>query len=154
MTLSTTALPKGTVQYALPPYCIYFLLCEGEVVYVGKTGRLGVRTEHHRDGTKNMPPKVFDEVQFLAVSKADAPSKERYWIRTLQPRYNINGKTVGAHRPREGEWVVLYTEVRPHLKAWLEAQAEANHRSAASELITLLETHLDPKHQPKKGKVK
>ena len=51
-------------------------------------------------------------------------------------------------RPRPGEWATLYAEIPPDLKAWLECQAKANMRSATAELITLLRSGLDPKHQP------
>lgn len=57
-------------------------------------------------------------------------------------------------RPREGEWAVIYAEVPPILKAWLDAQADANHRSITAELITLLEAALDVKHRPKKERGK
>ena len=50
-------------------------------------------------------------------------------------------------RKRPGDWAVIFAEVPPVLKAWLDAQAKANHRSATAELTHILESHLDPKHK-------
>ena len=46
-------------------------------------------------------------------------------------------------KPRPEGWETLYVEVRPALKKWLEAQADANRRTLTGELTLLLETHLD-----------
>jgi hypothetical protein len=51
-------------------------------------------------------------------------------------------------RKRNGEWAVIFAEVPPALKAWLDAQAVANHRSSTAELIVILEGNLDPCHRP------
>ena len=57
-------------------------------------------------------------------------------------------------KPRPEGWETLYVEVRPALKKWLEAQADANRRTLTGELTLLLETHLDQRYKPteRKGK--
>lgn len=56
------------------------------------------------------------------------------------------------NRNKKSESVVIFAEVSPELKAWLEAQAIANRRSLTSELKVVLENSLDPAHKPKTKK--
>jgi hypothetical protein len=51
-------------------------------------------------------------------------------------------------RKRPGKWSVIFAEVPPELKDWLDAQARASRRSTTAELMLLLETHLNPAHKP------
>lgn len=51
-------------------------------------------------------------------------------------------------KPRDESVEVLYLEVPARLKRWVEAQARANRRSTTAEAIRVLETSLDPAHQP------
>lgn len=42
-------------------------------------------------------------------------------------------------RTRPGEWAVIYAEVKPDVKAWIESEAQANNRSATAELLTIIQ---------------
>lgn len=69
------------------PCRVYFLVHEGEVVYVGQTSAAWpARIESHiYEGSKE-----FDEVWYLEVDAASLNTVEAHYIRELQPRYNVH----------------------------------------------------------------
>jgi hypothetical protein len=69
-----------------PPSCVYFLIRDGAVVYVGQTTDLHFRvTRHRRD-------KRFDRVFYLPVPSEDLNQIEMEFIRVFCPEYNLQGK--------------------------------------------------------------
>ena len=89
-------LPKEAVELLTKPSlpeasCVYFLMHQGQCVYVGQTTNLRVRiADHYREAAKE-----FDGIFFLSVPNDLRLSSEREWIAKLNPKYN---GTVG--RPR------------------------------------------------------
>lgn len=69
---------------------IYFLVRDGQVVYVGSSAHPSRRCYGH----ERCAGKEFDYVVFLAADEAERESVERHWIRTLCPAHNK------AHNPR------------------------------------------------------
>jgi hypothetical protein len=66
--------------------CIYFLVRDDVVVYVGQSVNLHVRVNAHpRD-------KRFDRVLYLPTPLEDLDRVERGFILALQPEYNLQGK--------------------------------------------------------------
>lgn len=61
--------------------CVYFLLDEGQVVYVGQTVRLWLRLPQHQ-------AKRFDEVKFITVDENQLDVAEQAFIAYYQPRLN------------------------------------------------------------------
>ena len=67
----------------LPP-CVYFLVCERKVVYVGKTTDLPGRISGHRRERE----KKFDCVFYLPVPEHELFDVESSFISILKPKYN------------------------------------------------------------------
>ena len=73
---------------------VYFLLREGEVVYVGKSRNVVCRVAQHIfENTKE-----FNEVFYVPLVKEELDRFEAEMIRALEPKYNYgkNGKLVAA----------------------------------------------------------
>lgn len=74
---------------------IYFLLMEGEVVYVGQTTKLMSRLyKHQRDG------KAFDAFSFIQCKKEELDELEATYIDAFLPVYN---RTTGAPIRKVGQ---------------------------------------------------
>lgn len=71
---------------AFPP-CVYFLVQDGKVVYVGQSIELPGRISAHRKDKK------FEKVLFLCVPKSELNRVERDFIKALKPEMN------GTHNP-------------------------------------------------------
>jgi len=69
---------------------IYFLCCDGKVVYVGQSQEVSRRIKNHCDN------KEFDWAFCMRVPKTDLDFVEGEFIRALKPKYNIgqNGALV------------------------------------------------------------
>jgi hypothetical protein len=72
---------KKYENQAFPP-CVYFLIREGRVVYVGQTTTLPARIQTH------MVDKLFDEVLYMVVPPENLLEVERSFISLLTPEYN------------------------------------------------------------------
>jgi hypothetical protein len=68
------------------PVCVYFLIRNSVVVYVGQTTDLYFRVSQHRRD------KQFDRVFYLPIPREDLSRIETGFIRVLQPEYNLQGK--------------------------------------------------------------
>lgn len=90
----------GLVHVNISGLCsgIYFL-CDGmEVVYVGQSVAVFNRVSSHMYLTEGKYDyKKFDHarVYYVPCPKDELTETERYWIRTLRPKYNR------AHKPAE-----------------------------------------------------
>jgi hypothetical protein len=63
---------------------IYFLIQDGEIVYVGKSIHIPLRLrDHKRNG------KIYSHVFFVECQKEDLDELERHYIQTFLPRLNI-----------------------------------------------------------------
>ena len=74
----------------IPP-CIYFLLKEGEVVYIGQSVHLPGRCQSHSKGDGGGPPKIFDEVRYVPMPNSTEQWRkdiERQLVYLFRPRYN------------------------------------------------------------------
>jgi hypothetical protein len=69
----------------LPP-CVYFLIAEETVLYVGQSRKLAARLAQHRDQGRQ-----WERALFLPVPESELLRVEREWIRTLRPPWNRAG---------------------------------------------------------------
>lgn len=67
---------------AAPGAVVYFLVCDGMVVYVGQSMSLIARLQQHR------PNKLFDHVFYLPVPSSQLNDMERKFIHLLKPPLN------------------------------------------------------------------
>lgn len=64
---------------------VYFLFCESEVVYVGKSTNIVKRVhQHYSDG------KVFDRFAYIEFEERFLDYEERKYIKMYSPKYNIS----------------------------------------------------------------
>lgn len=79
------------------PPCVYFLVQEQEIAYVGQSRNLPARLVQHR-----MEGKRWNRVLYLPVPADRLLEVERQWIRALQPPMNRAGRPSGltAHQNR------------------------------------------------------
>ena len=75
--------------HLLPP-CVYFLIKDDELVYIGQTTNLAGRIDGHRKGSKATPKKEFDRVLFIECDRQLLTEKEGYFIWKLNPCLNKN----------------------------------------------------------------
>jgi excinuclease UvrABC nuclease subunit len=62
--------------------CVYFLVQNDEIVYVGQTLNINSRIEHHLEDKK------FNRVFYLSMSKRGLDEAETVFIQALKPKYN------------------------------------------------------------------
>lgn len=72
---------------------IYFLLKDGEVVYVGQSVSVFDRLLSHLNEMRSEAAKDFDSTSFIPVPKDRLDELEQLFIRVLRPKYNR------AHNP-------------------------------------------------------
>jgi hypothetical protein len=73
---------EGLLEYVIcEDPCVYFLIRDNVVVYVGQSITLAARLRQHTD-------KTFDRVLFLRVPKSQLLTVERKFIVALKPEYN------------------------------------------------------------------
>lgn len=79
------------------PSCVYFLIRQQEIAYVGQSRNLLARLVQHR-----MEGKSWDRVLYLPVPADRLLEVERQWIWVLQPPMNRAGRPSGltAHQNR------------------------------------------------------
>lgn len=74
--------------------CVYFLIKDSVVVYVGMTRHLPARiVSHHQYGKK------FDRVAYLECAESNKATIERALIRHLRPQ--LNGTRIGSLCPAD-----------------------------------------------------
>jgi hypothetical protein len=66
---------------------IYFLIKDGQCVYVGQSQNVHVRVREHR--TRNAALKDFDGYSFLSIPEGGLDEIEAYYIRELKPILNM-----------------------------------------------------------------
>lgn len=91
-------LEEGVVMALFP--CVYFLILNGAVVYVGQTENLCARTGFH------LECKEFDSIWFIRVPQESLYSIERHWITKLRPPLNGEyavGRRNTKHEPIDRE---------------------------------------------------
>ncbi len=77
---------EGLREYVPDFFCgVYFLCCDGQVVYVGQSHHIPQRLRQHGD-------KKFDRVFFLHVPQYCLDELESKFIRLLNPSLNLTGK--------------------------------------------------------------
>lgn len=106
---------EGLTLFAAPPACVYFLLDEGVVVYVGETLNLPRRIVQHT------ADKVFDRVYYVPA-RGTRFSLESQYIARFRPRYN------DEYRQQHADWAAatqLYVPPGITLERLREWQAEA-----------------------------
>jgi len=75
-------------EVGAPPPCVYFLIDKNKIVYVGQTVNIYMRMKDHE---KN---KSFNRVLYIPVAKEYLDKIERGYIDSLNPKYNLDGKTL------------------------------------------------------------
>jgi hypothetical protein len=73
-----------------PEACVYFLIRDDIVVYVGQSTNVHVRVADHR------PDKQFDRVLYLPTRREDLERVEREFIGALRPEYHT--RVLPSHR--------------------------------------------------------
>lgn len=73
----------------LPP-CVYFLISDSAVTYVGQSRNLSVRLAQHRQNGKS-----WDKVLYMPVLECDLLRVETEWIAALNPSLNRAGAKRG-----------------------------------------------------------
>lgn len=68
---------------------VYFLLHEGEVVYVGQSGAGWPSRVHSHLRDK---AKVFDDIWYIEVDRPTLSDVERRFIEEFNPKYNKHGR--------------------------------------------------------------
>lgn len=139
-------LPNGALLYTRPPYCVYFLILRGVVVYVGQTGNLPLRLQQHRNGTKSQAPKEFDQSFYLPTPPEQASQVERHWIGKLRPHHNSNGERCEHH--------TLFVQIPDIVWEHLAAESAAANASVTQTLTRVLATEygIDPATLPRPKK--
>ena len=76
----------GIQEYPVPKdaSCVYFLCDADDIVYVGATTCLEIRTRSHL-----MSQKYFSRVYYIQVPKEDLFNIERKYIKLFNPIYNL-----------------------------------------------------------------
>lgn len=74
----------GTVTLPRTICGIYFLIKEGEVVYVGQTINMFLRIGEHASSEKD-----YDEVVCVPVNEDELSFYENEYIASLKPKYNL-----------------------------------------------------------------
>jgi excinuclease UvrABC nuclease subunit len=64
-------------------YCIYYLLDNDKIVYIGKTKRPSDRFIKHYNSKMD-----FDSIEYIQVDKEDLNDFEKEQIRHYKPKYN------------------------------------------------------------------
>lgn len=64
---------------------VYFLLQEGRIVYVGKTGNIRERLSQHSNGEK-----LWSQFFFIQCEEEEIDKLEAHYIAKFRPAYNIN----------------------------------------------------------------
>jgi len=62
--------------------CVYFLVDQGEIVYVGQTGHPQNRVKQHAR------KKIFNQVAILALDESERTRAEAIYIEGINPKYN------------------------------------------------------------------
>lgn len=71
------------------PWCVYLLLREGRVVYVGSTRCFEARIGQHLESNDpRVPRKTFDRVLFLRLPASDVLHYEGALARAFRPEFN------------------------------------------------------------------
>ena len=73
--------------------CIYFLIDNDEIVYVGKTMHITSRVITHK------LTKKFDRVSFISCSKEEMEELEKMYIEKFSPRINEIGRLSQTLKP-------------------------------------------------------
>ena len=69
-------------EYSIIPSCVYFLIDAGQIVYVGQSTNLASRLIQHRNN------KEFNRVLYMPIENNRLDEVERFFIETLEPKYN------------------------------------------------------------------
>ena len=85
---------------ALP--CVYFLIFDREIVYVGQTISLPKRLQEHR-----ALGKVFDRALYLLVPENELLGRESQFIKALRPRLNERSGPSPASPPQDRQGTQL-----------------------------------------------
>ena len=80
-------------SYLIKPPCVYFMVRDQRVIYVGQSVNLAARltTHNHRH--------EFDHVFYLPCPREKLDEVEMEFIRTLCPTLNVQGKLREDMRP-------------------------------------------------------
>ena len=82
---------KGQLREITWGCCVYFLLNDGQIVYIGSSANVGERMSQHRK------TKTFDKVIYVEVEGKDAHFKmsilEHILIKMLKPALNVRSNT-------------------------------------------------------------
>ena len=78
-----------------PTCCVYFLVKNNDVVYVGQTIRFPYRMNGHID------EKEFDRVLYIPVEKSRLREVEEFWIKNLKPSLNSEWREGRKHPIKE-----------------------------------------------------
>jgi len=76
------------------PPCVYFLIDVDEIVYVGQSVNIYNRIAGHDSAAR----KKYTRVLYVPVCEDDLDKVERGFIDSLDPKYNVDGRTMRQRR--------------------------------------------------------
>ncbi len=79
-------------EFSLIPPCVYFLIDSGQIVYVGQSVNLAARLVQHKID------KEYNRVLYMPIENNRLDEIERFFIETLDPKYNMEFKTNKNYR--------------------------------------------------------
>ena len=82
-------------EYSVVPPCVYFLIDSGQIVYVGQSVNLGGRLVQHKIN------KEYNRVLYMPIELERLDEIERFFIETLDPKYNMECKTHKNYRYKD-----------------------------------------------------
>ena len=91
---------------------VYFLLLEGEIVYIGRSVNIYSRVSTHL----YEKTKVFDEVKFIECDKKHLEELEYTCINKFKPRLNKVGGRFDNHEKFNSRIFNLYVQHEPNKK--------------------------------------
>lgn len=133
--IDVTTLPSvGVADARLLPECpgIYFVILDGEVIYVGKSKNLNARWKsHHR---LYQARDIGATIAYLSVPEKDLAETEESLIEIFLPRWNLHGRKSENSKTR-----TLHTRLRQSTWDKLTELAESDGRTATGWLEWIIE---------------
>lgn len=127
------------------PTCVYLLLQDDEVVYVGKTVDLPTRVSNHLKGNAATPKKEFNRVFYIPYTENVLNEAELSLMQAFKPKYNTVIAKNGPRPPKFGTYARYDQRVqkRKRIDAFLGAATERRNKKYREGL-----NRKGPKHDP------
>lgn len=133
--IDVTTLPSvGVADARLLPECpgIYFVILDGEVIYVGKSKNLNARWKsHHR---LYQARDIGATIAYLSVPEKDLAETEESLIEIFLPRWNLHGRKSENSKTKN-----LRLRITPRTWEKMKELAEADTRNVTNWLEAIVD---------------